>query len=88
MSASRAQIYRRLMDAEELIARTLYQRGVSHDAVTAALDAVDEKLSDDERREDLYLSALGHYVGALGGRVEVRVVFADEAIIVRREPGG
>jgi hypothetical protein len=75
------------MDAQELVARRLYERGVSHDVVVAALDAVDEKLSDDQRREDLYLSALGHYADSLGGRVEVRVVVGEEAILVRREPG-
>jgi hypothetical protein len=36
--------------------------------------------------EDLYLSALGHYVGALGGRLEVRAVFDDEVIQVRSAP--
>ena len=82
----RAQIYERLMEAEERIAQTLYQRGVSHDVVLAALDAVDERLSAEERREDLYVSALARYVEALGGRLEVRAVFGGEAILVRREP--
>lgn len=86
MNDSRAQIYRRLMDAEERIAHMLYGRGVTHDAVLAALDAVDEQLSEDERREDLYLCALGHYVKALGGRIEVRAVFGDEEVVVRTEP--
>lgn len=83
----RAQIYERLMEAQEQIAHRLYKRGVSHDVVLAALDAVDENLSEDQRREDLYLSALAQYVEALGGRLEVRAVFADEEILVRREPG-
>jgi hypothetical protein len=74
------------MEAQELIAHALYQRGVSHDTGLAALDAVDERLSDDERREDLYLSALASYVEALGGRLEVRAVVGDDAILVRREP--
>ena len=82
----RAQIYERLMEAQERIAHALYKRGVSHQALLDALDAVDERLSEDQRREDLYLSALAHYVHALGGRLEVRAVFGDEAILVRREP--
>ena len=53
----------------------------------AALDAADEQLSEDQRREDLYLSALEHYVAALGGRLEVRAVFGEEEIVVRRSPG-
>ena len=43
-------------------------------------------MSEAERREDLYLSALRYYVEALGGRLEVRAVFGDEAVVVRREP--
>jgi hypothetical protein len=82
----RASIYERLMEAQERIAHAQYQRGVSHEAVLAALDAADERLSEGERREDLYLSALAHYVAALGGRLEVRAEFGDEAIVVRREP--
>ena len=52
----------------------------------AALDAVDEEISDEQRREDLYLSGLAHYVAALGGRIEVRAVFGDEEILIRRSP--
>jgi hypothetical protein len=70
------------MEAEERIAHACYRRGNANDTVQAALDAIDEKMSDAERREDLYLSALKHYVEALGGRLEVRAVFGDEAIVV------
>jgi pyruvate/2-oxoglutarate dehydrogenase complex dihydrolipoamide acyltransferase (E2) component len=84
VNVMRAEIYRRLMEAQERIAHVLYRRDVSHDDVLEALDAVDEKISDDERREDLYLSGLEHYVAALGGRIEVRAVFGDNEILVRR----
>jgi pyruvate/2-oxoglutarate dehydrogenase complex dihydrolipoamide acyltransferase (E2) component len=86
VNVMRAEIYRRLMEAQERIAHVLYQRDVSHDDVLEALDAVDEKISDDERREDLYLSGLEHYVEALGGRIEVRAVFGNDEILVRRSP--
>ncbi len=82
----RASIYRALLEAEEDIAHSRYRAGVDHETVVAALDAVDERMSEDERREDLYLSALRHYVEALGGRLEVRAVFGDETVVVRREP--
>ena len=82
----RAEIYERLMVAQERIAQALYERDVSHDVVLAALDAVDERLTEDQRREDLYVSALAHYVAALGGRLEIRAVFGHEAILVRQEP--
>ncbi|MGB9183960.1 MAG: hypothetical protein WCB67_07830 [Solirubrobacteraceae bacterium] len=84
MNDMRAEIYRRVMEDEETIAQALYRRDVSHETVLAALDAVDERMSVEERREDLYLSALAHYVGALGGRIEVRAVFGQEDIPVRR----
>lgn len=82
----RAQIYERLMSAREQIAQTMYRRGASHDDVLAALDAVDEQLSEDQRRDDLYLAALACYVEKLGGRLEIRAVFGDEEVVVRREP--
>jgi hypothetical protein len=86
MNEMRAEIYRRLMEAQERIAHTLYKRDVSHDDVLAALDAVDEEMSEAQRREDLYLSALEHYVEALGGRIEVRAVFDEDEVLVRRAP--
>lgn len=82
----RAKLYERLMEAEEKIAHARYRRGVSHEVVSEALDRIDERMSDDERREDLYVSALTYYVEALGGRLEVRAVFDDETIVIRREP--
>ncbi len=86
MNEKRAEIYARLMEAQERIAHRLYERGVSHDLVLTALDAVDERLSEDERRDDLYVSALAHYVEALGGRLEIRAVVGDDEILVRQEP--
>lgn len=82
----RAKIYKRLMEAQERIAQTLYKRGINHDVVLAALDTVDERMSEEERREDLYLSALAYYVEALGGRLEVRAAFGGEEVIVWRDP--
>lgn len=82
----RAKLYRQLMEAQERIAQARYRRGVTHEEITAALDAIDERMSPEERREDLYLSALACYVEALGGRLEVQARFAEESIVVRCEP--
>jgi hypothetical protein len=82
----RAELYERLMEAQERIAHAQYRRGIAHEIVRAALDTADEQLTDSQRRDDLYLSALAHYVEALGGRLEVRALFGDEAIVVRSEP--
>jgi hypothetical protein len=86
LNVARAGIYERLMDAQERIARARYQHGIENGIIQAALDQADEELSEDDRREDLYLSSLRHYVRALGGQLEVRAVFGDEAVVVRREP--
>lgn len=85
VNEARVALYERLMEAEEEIAHARYRRGVSHEVIDAALDAVDERMSDDERREDLYLSALGYYIEALGGQLEVRAVFDDEVMVIRGE---
>jgi hypothetical protein len=74
------------MESQERIAHARYNRGVANEIVQAALDTADEKLSEAERREDLYLSGLAHYVAALGGQLEVRAVFRDEDIVVWRKP--
>jgi hypothetical protein len=74
------------MAAEDQIAHVLYEHGVSHEEVAAALDAVDDELPDDERRENLYLGALSRFVGALGGQLEVRAVFGDRQVFVHRAP--
>lgn len=86
VNQARAKLYERLLDGQEQIARARYERGVGHHVIQTALDHCDELLSADERREDLYVSALAHYVQALGGRLEVRAIFEDEAIVLRREP--
>lgn len=86
MSEKRAELYGRLMEAEEQIAHLLYEHGTSHEEVIAALDESDLKLTDDERREDLYLAALARFVEELGGRLELRAVFGDRHVVLRREP--
>ena len=86
VNEARAGLYELLMEAQERIAQAQYRHGVSNDTVLAALDQADERLSEDERREDLFLSSLAHYVAALGGRLEVRAVFGETEIIVRQMP--
>jgi hypothetical protein len=65
VNEKRAELYRRIIEAQERIAQAQYRRGVDHEVVLAALDAVDEKMSDAERADDLYLSALKYYVDAI-----------------------
>ena len=86
VNEERAKLYERLMEAQERIAHALYRRGISDEVVQDALDTADERLTDAERREDLYLSSLAHYVAALGGQLEVRAVFGEEMVVVRAWP--
>ena len=80
VNRSRADLYARLMEAQDRIAQDRYDHGVSDATVQAALDAVDERLSSDARREDLYLAALAVYVE--GARRQARAPGR-----VRRRPG-
>ena len=82
LTRSRADVYARLMEAQELIAQERYRRGVTDDAIEAALDAIDERMAFDARREDLYLAALAIYVEELGGRLQLRAVFADGTVAI------
>jgi hypothetical protein len=83
---ARAAIYERLMEAQERIAQECHERGIDDAVIRAALDQADEELSEDDRREDLYLASLVHYVRALGGQIEVRALFGDRAVAIRRAP--
>ena len=80
LDKARIAVYARLLEAEDVIAQDRYAHGVSDETVQAALDACDEGPSDAERREDLYFSALHHYVRALGGRLEIRAVFGADVV--------
>lgn len=86
VNQARAAIYERLMDAQERIAQARQNVGVNHAVISVALDKADEELSDDDRREDLYVSSLAHFIRALGGQLEVRALFPDQAVVIRREP--
>ena len=82
MNEARVRLHERLMESEEQIAHARYERGVSDDALLQAMDAADASLSPDERRENLYLSALSAYVQALGGHLELHAVFPDQIIVL------
>lgn len=66
------RLAQRLMEAEDRTANALYDRGMSRQAVEEALDTLEERLSEEDRSEDLFLAALEHYVAALSSEVEGR----------------
>lgn len=86
VNETRVKLYEQLMEAQERIAQARYARGVDDAVVVAALDAAETGISEQQRREDLYLASLAAYVAALGGRLEVRAVFGDESVVVRTDP--
>lgn len=51
--------------------------GVQQTTLASMLDIDQTSISRLEAREDTKLSTLSTYVGALGGRLEVRVMFDD-----------
>ncbi len=65
-------------------------RKMTQAQVAAALGSSQANVSKLERRDDVYLSTLSSYVEALGGQLELRAVFPDEAITIdvaaTREP--
>lgn len=85
VNETRARLYELLMVAQEQIALARYARGVEHETVLSAIDAAQEQPTDTQRAEDLYLSSLAAYVEALGGELEIRAVFGEEVIVVKRE---
>jgi hypothetical protein len=87
VNEARVRLYERLMAAQEQIAHARYARGVTDDAILTAMDSAEAVLSEDDRREDLYLASLSAYVEALGGRLEIRAVFPDEDVVLRRNRG-
>jgi hypothetical protein len=81
LNEARVEAYRRLMDAQERIARVLAARGVSDAEIEAAL-AASEAADEDGQGSDPYLSMLGRYVAALGGRLELQAIFPEATVTV------
>jgi hypothetical protein len=85
VNETRVGVYEQLMAAQEQIAQARYARGVAHESILEAMDAAETRPSEGDRREDLYLSSLSAYVAALGGQLQIRAVFPDETIVVKRD---
>jgi hypothetical protein len=86
VNEKRVMAYRRLMWAAERIGQARHRSGVSWTAIEEALAASELTDSEVPVEPDLYLTTLTRFVAALGGHVEVRAVFGEETISVRRDP--
>ena len=95
LNETRVETFRRLMAAQEQIAKALIPYGLSDERLDAALAAAEDAVPHDERAQrgqqaqgqeqpDFYLSALDRYVTMLGGRLEVA---ADHGAPVAAFPG-
>jgi hypothetical protein len=84
----RVAAYQRLLEAGEQISQARHRGGEGWATIEEALAA--SELSDAEVpiEPDLYLTTLARFVAALGGHIEIRAVFPEETITVRREPDG
>jgi ribosome-binding protein aMBF1 (putative translation factor) len=81
----RGEVYKLLMDAETTLHELRARRGVSQATLAAALEMSQPNVSRIEGEDDVYLSTLMRYVGALGGHTEVNAVFPDETVTVLGE---
>jgi hypothetical protein len=84
LNEARVEAYKRLADAETLLAQSRERHGISRAAITQALEDSEPTNAEDE--PDLYLRTLLRYVAALGGQLEVRAVFPEETITLLHEP--
>lgn len=85
LNEKRVALYERLMDAEARLDDVRRRRGLSETALADALDAAESE-SATEDPGDVYLSTLARYAAALGGHLELRVVFPDETVTLLKEP--
>lgn len=73
------EMKRAMRDAVRL-AKLRQDRHLSQQTLARRLGLSQARVSQIEHGEDLYLSTLGSYVAALGGRLRVEAVFADETV--------
>lgn len=73
----RVEELRRAYDAVLRLAALRESRGVTQAELAGSLGVSQPNVSKIERNDDLRLSTLGGYVAALGGRLEINVVFPD-----------
>ena len=66
-----------LIDAVQALTALREARGVTQVEVAEAWETTQSNVSRFEHAQDTYLSTLMRYAAALGGRLELRVVFPD-----------
>ena len=79
-------VARRVLPVVAVLRDVRERRGATQRDVAAAMGVSQPNVSRFEHEEDVYLSSLAAYVAALGGRLELRAVFADEVVTVYAGP--
>lgn len=74
------ETYKRAMRDVLALAELRARQGVTQKELAEAVGVSQANISRIEHEEDLYLSTLRGYVEALGGRLEVNVVFPDATV--------
>jgi DNA-binding XRE family transcriptional regulator len=76
----RIATYKRAMEDALALAELRARQGVTQQEMAKTLGVSQANISRIEHEEDLYLSTLRGYAEALGGHLEVNVVFPDATI--------
>lgn len=70
-----------VVDAVQALTAVREARGVTHQVEVAhAWETTQSNVSHFEHAQDTYVSTLMRYAAALGGRLELRVVFPDQVV--------
>lgn len=69
-----------LVDAAQALTALREARGVTQAEIAEAWETTQSNVSRFEHAQDTYLSTLMRYAAALGGRLELRVVFPDQVV--------
>lgn len=75
------------LEEEMTLAELRKAHKMSQETIAELLNIKQGNISEMERRTDVYVSTLRRYVKAMGGRLEVRAVFGDTAVRIKKFSG-
>ena len=84
VNENNAALYDRMLAIEGLLDPIRRRRGASEGAFVEAMEAANQPDPRVERDADLL--SIARYVAMLGGHLELRAVFAEETVLLLREP--
>ncbi len=77
---SRVAEIREAMEVALRLSQLRRRREVTQVAQASAMSTTQGNISRIEHQDDLFISTLRDYVGALGGQLQLRAVFPDETV--------